>query len=32
MGSTDDYVEVDEFIDIVKVHVFSAYDYLTRYD
>jgi succinyl-diaminopimelate desuccinylase len=28
MGSTDDYVEVDEFIDIVKVHVLSAYDYL----
>ena len=29
MGSTDDYIEVDEFIDIVKVHVLSAYDYLT---
>jgi succinyl-diaminopimelate desuccinylase len=28
MGSTDDYVEVDEFIDIVKVHVLSAFDYL----
>ena len=28
MGSTDDYVEVDAFIDIVKVHVLSAYDYL----
>ena len=30
MGSTDDYVEVDQFIDIVKVHVLSAYDYLTK--
>jgi succinyl-diaminopimelate desuccinylase len=30
MGSTDDYVGVDEFIDIVKVHVISAYDYLTQ--
>lgn len=29
MGSIDDYVEIDEFIDIVKVHVLSAYDYLT---
>ena len=29
MGSTDDYVEVEEFIDIVKVHVLSAYDYLS---
>jgi succinyl-diaminopimelate desuccinylase len=28
MGSTDDYVEMDEFMDIVKVHVLSAYDYL----
>jgi succinyl-diaminopimelate desuccinylase len=28
MGSTDDYVGVDEFIDIVMVHVLSAYDYL----
>lgn len=30
MGSTDDYVEIDEFIDIVKVHVLSAYDYLSN--
>ncbi|MBD3207140.1 M20/M25/M40 family metallo-hydrolase [Candidatus Bathyarchaeota archaeon] len=30
MGSTDDYVEVDEFIDIVKVHVLSAYEYLKQ--
>lgn len=29
MGGKDDYVEVDEFIDIVKVHVLSAYDYLS---
>ncbi len=28
MGSTDDYVGVDELIDIVMVHVLSAYDYL----
>ena len=28
MGGKDDYVEVDEFIDVVKVHVLSAYDYL----
>ena len=30
MGSTDDYVEVEEFIDIVKIHVLSAYDYLSK--
>jgi succinyl-diaminopimelate desuccinylase len=30
MGSTDDYVEVEEFIDVVKIHVLSAYDYLKR--
>ena len=29
MGSTDDYVEVEEFIDVVKIHVLSAYDYLS---
>lgn len=29
MGGKDDYVEVDEFIDIVKVHVLSAFDYLS---
>ena len=32
MGSTDDYVEVEEFIDIVKIHVLSAYDYLSESD
>jgi succinyl-diaminopimelate desuccinylase len=30
MGSTDDYVEVEEFIDVVKIHVLSAYDYLSE--
>lgn len=29
MGGKDDYVELDEFIDIVKVHVLSAFDYLS---
>jgi succinyl-diaminopimelate desuccinylase len=30
MGSKDEYVEVEEFIDVVKVHVLSAYDYLSK--
>jgi succinyl-diaminopimelate desuccinylase len=30
MGSTDEYVEIEEFLHIVRVHVLSAYDYLTR--
>lgn len=30
MGSFDEHVEVEEFIHIVKTHVTSAYDYLTR--
>jgi succinyl-diaminopimelate desuccinylase len=30
MGTVDEYVEVDEFIHIVKVHLLSAYEYLTR--
>jgi hypothetical protein len=30
MGSADEYVEVEEFIDVVKVHVLSAYDYLSQ--
>lgn len=30
MGSFDEHVEVEEFIHIVKTHVLSAYDYLTR--
>ena len=29
MGTVDEYVEVDEFMHIVKVHLLSAYDYLT---
>ena len=28
MVSSNEYVEVDEFIDVVKIHVLSAYDYL----
>ena len=30
MGTVDEYVEVEEFIHIVKVHLLSAYEYLTR--
>lgn len=30
MGTVDEYVEVEEFMHIVKVHLLSAYDYLTR--
>lgn len=30
MGSADEFVEVEEFIDVVKVHVLSAYDYLSE--
>lgn len=30
MGSADEYVEIEEFIHIVKSHALSAYDYLTR--
>jgi succinyl-diaminopimelate desuccinylase len=30
MGSTDEHVEVEEFLHVVRVHVLSAYDYLTR--
>ena len=29
MGTVDEYVEIDEFIHIVKVHLLSAYEYLT---
>ncbi len=29
MGTVDEYVDVDEFIHIVKVHLLSAYEYLT---
>jgi succinyl-diaminopimelate desuccinylase len=30
MGSTDEHVEIDEFLHVVRVHVLSAYDYLTK--
>lgn len=30
MGSTDEHVEVEEFMHIVRIHVLSAYDYLTK--
>jgi succinyl-diaminopimelate desuccinylase len=30
MGSVDEYVSVDEFMHVVKSHVLSAYDYLSR--
>ncbi|HKF74373.1 MAG TPA: M20/M25/M40 family metallo-hydrolase [Stellaceae bacterium] len=30
MGSTDEQVEIEEFLHVVRVHVLSAYDYLMR--
>jgi succinyl-diaminopimelate desuccinylase len=30
MGGVDEYVDVDEFFDVVRTHVLSAYDYLSR--
>ncbi len=30
MGGVDEYVEIDEFLDVVRTHVLSAYDYLSR--
>ncbi|MCC6468895.1 MAG: M20/M25/M40 family metallo-hydrolase [Alphaproteobacteria bacterium] len=30
MGSTDEHVPVDVFLHVVRTHVLSAYDYLTR--
>jgi succinyl-diaminopimelate desuccinylase len=30
MGSTDEYVPLEEFLHIVRTHVVSAYDYLSR--
>jgi succinyl-diaminopimelate desuccinylase len=30
MGSTDEYVSVEEFLHVVRCHLLSAYDYLTR--
>ena len=29
MGSTDEHVEVEEFLHVLRTHVLSAYDYLT---
>jgi succinyl-diaminopimelate desuccinylase len=29
MGSYDEHVEVEEFLHVVRTHVWSAYDYLT---
>jgi len=31
-GAADEYLEIEEFINTVKVHVLSAYDYLTNND
>ena len=30
MGSQDEHVEIEEFLHILRTHVLSAYDYLTR--
>ena len=30
MGSTDEHVEIEEFLHVVRVHVLSAFDYLSR--
>ncbi len=30
MGTVDEYVKVEELMHVVKVHLLSAYDYLTR--
>ena len=30
MGGVDEYVEVEEFLDVVRTHVLAAYDYLSR--
>lgn len=30
MGSADEHVDVDEFLHVVRTHVLSAYDYLSR--
>jgi succinyl-diaminopimelate desuccinylase len=30
MGSSDEHVAVDDFLHVVRTHVLSAYDYLTR--
>jgi succinyl-diaminopimelate desuccinylase len=30
MGSVDEHVTVEEFFHVVKCHVLSAYDYMSR--
>ncbi|MEX2647514.1 MAG: M20/M25/M40 family metallo-hydrolase [Alphaproteobacteria bacterium] len=30
MGTADEHVEIEEFLHVVRTHVLSAYDYLTR--
>ena len=30
MGAVDEHVEIEEFLHIVRTHVLSAYDYLSR--
>lgn len=30
MGGVDEYVEIEEFLDVLRTHVLSAYDYLSR--
>ena len=30
MGTVDEYVEIEEFLHITKVHLLSAYEYLTK--
>jgi hypothetical protein len=30
MGTVDEYVEVEELMHVVRVHLLSAYEYLTR--
>ena len=30
MGSGDEHVPVDDFLHVVRTHVLSAYDYLSR--
>jgi hypothetical protein len=30
MGTVDEYVEVEELMHVVKVHLLSAYEYLNR--
>jgi succinyl-diaminopimelate desuccinylase len=30
MGAADEHVEIEEFLHIVRIHVLSAYDYLTK--